>query len=220
MSTQSPPFGPWSHHWHRGAEHLHERLLHAAGRHQHGPGRFGPRGFGRGFPFGPPFMGGRRAGRGDIRAAIIALLAEQPMHGYQVIQELTERSGGAWRPSPGSVYPTLQQLEDEGLVRAAQSEAGRRVFELTDAGHAEAAGTARDSAPWEEASGGADADLAAMRDLCVQVGAATWQVAHAGTGAQHAAAAEILREARRRLYQLLAEDSPAPAARPEEGSGA
>ena len=80
--------------------------------------------------FGP----GRRAGRGDISAAILTLLAEEPMHGYQIIQVISERSGGNWTPSPGSVYPTLQQLEDEGLIEPADSESGRRVFALTEAG--------------------------------------------------------------------------------------
>ena len=95
--------------------------------------------------FGPEYAFGRRAGRGDIRAAILALLAEQPMHGYQIIQELAERTGGVWRPSPGSVYPTLQQLEDEELVREAASDSGKRVYELTDAGREQAASA---PAPW------------------------------------------------------------------------
>src|SRR6188472_4443264 len=86
---------------------------------------------------GGPRMGfrgrGRGARRGDVRSAILALLAESPMHGYQIITELGERSGGEWRPSAGSVYPTLQQLEDEGLVRSEASD-GRRVMALTDAG--------------------------------------------------------------------------------------
>ena len=81
------------------------------------PGRFRRPGFGP----------GRRAGRGDMRAAILALLAEEPMHGYQIIQVISERSGGNWTPSPGSVYPTLQHLEDEGLIEPAPSESGRRV---------------------------------------------------------------------------------------------
>jgi DNA-binding PadR family transcriptional regulator len=210
MSTQVPPFDPWTQ-WRQGAEHLRDRLHHA--RHHRGPDRppFGPGGFGRGFPFGPHFPGGgRRAGRGDIRAAILALLAEQPMHGYQIIQELSERSGGAWRPSPGSVYPTLQQLEDEGLVRAVQTEAGRRVHELTEAGRAEAAASNRESAPWEDAAENRAGEAGGMRDLLFQVAAATWQVAQAGSARQQAAAAEILRESRRRLYQLLAEDAPEP----------
>ena len=119
--------------------HVREHLEHGArGRHRRGwppfdapefaAGFGGPGGFGQGF--GP----GRRAARGDVRAAILVLLAEKPSHGYQIIQELERRSEGAWRASPGSVYPTLQQLEDEGLVRAVEADGGRRVFELTDTG--------------------------------------------------------------------------------------
>jgi DNA-binding PadR family transcriptional regulator len=160
----------------------------------------GPAGFG-----GPLFGPGRRAGRGDIRAAILALLAEEPMHGYQVIQVISERSGGNWTPSPGSVYPTLQQLEDEGLIEPAASESGRRVFALTDAGRA--ANTADDGpAPWEEAVGEADNDLVELRDLVHQVMAATRQVAQAGTVAQIKGAQDVLRTARKGIYRLLAED--------------
>jgi DNA-binding PadR family transcriptional regulator len=159
----------------------------------------GPSGFG-----GPFFGPGRRAGRGDIRAAILALLAEEPMHGYQVIQVISERSGGNWTPSPGSVYPTLQQLEDEGLIEPAASESGRRVFALTDAGRA--ASTADDApAPWE-AVGEADHDLVELRDLVHQVLAATRQVAQAGTAAQVKGAQDVLRTARKGIYRLLAED--------------
>ena len=81
---------------------------------------------------------GHRAGRGDVRAAVLALLDEEPMHGYQMIQELGERSGGAWTPSPGSIYPALQLLQDEGLVTAAETD-GKRVFSLTEAGREQAA---------------------------------------------------------------------------------
>jgi DNA-binding PadR family transcriptional regulator len=142
--------------------------------------------------------------RGDVRAAILALLAEQPMHGYQIIQELTERSGGMWRPSPGSVYPTLQQLEDEGLVRAGESK-GKRVFHLTDAGKKEAARRAESAAPpwamWDEAS-----PLSDLREVGIGVAAAVMQVAQAGSDDQIARAREILLETRKRLYGLLAED--------------
>ena len=165
------------------------------GRGMHGPGGFGA-----------PFFGpGRRAGRGDIRAAILALLAEEPMHGYQIIQVVSERSGGNWTPSPGSVYPTLQQLEDEGLVEPAASESGRRVYTLTDAGR-----TANDAetapAPWEEAVDEIDHNLVELRDLVHQVLAATRQVAQAGTATQVKGAQEILRTARKGIYRLLAED--------------
>ena len=102
---------------------------------------------------GPGYAFGRRAGRGDIRAAILVLLAEEPMHGYQIIQELVERTGGVWRPSPGSVYPTLQQLQDEELVQEAPSDSGKRVYELTDTGREQAAGA---TAPWSEVTGESD----------------------------------------------------------------
>jgi DNA-binding PadR family transcriptional regulator len=148
---------------------------------------------------------GRRAGRGDIRAAILVLLAEEPMHGYQIIQELTERTGGVWRPSPGSVYPTLQQLQDEELVREAPSETGKRVHELTDAGREQSAAA---SAPWHEVAGESADALVVLRDLVHQVTAAARQVAHAGSAAQLEAAQDVLRDARRALYRLLAEDAP------------
>lgn len=189
-----------------GAHHHHGR----GGIFGHGRGGvFGRRMFlwgPGGFP-GPLFGGGPRVGRGDVRAAILVLLAEGPMHGYQVIQELTERSGGLWRPSPGSVYPTLQLLEDEGLVRSEEVD-GRRVFHLTDAGKAQAAKRGKEApAPWEvSAEAGPLLDL---REVGFGVVAAVMQVAHAGTERQMARAKEILAEARRELYRLLGEDDPA-----------
>ena len=168
------------------------------GRRRRGHRGFGPPGFERQF-----FGGGRKAGRGDIRATILALLAEEPMHGYQIIQEVSERTGGAWRTSPGSVYPTLQQLEDEELVRTVHTD-GRRVFELTDAGREQAAALPSQT-PWESAGDGDD-DLAALRDLAFQLLGATRQVALAGSAKQIESAQAILREARRGIYQLLAED--------------
>ena len=176
-----------------------ERVRFMSGGHHR---RRRHRSFGAGYAFG------RRAGRGDIRAAILALLAEQPMHGYQIIQELTERTGGAWRPSPGSVYPTLQQLEDEELVRETASESGKRVYELTDAGREQASAT---TAPWTAAADENDEALVALRDLVHQVLAATRQVAQAGSAAQLEAAQAVLRDARRSLYRLLAEDDGAQA---------
>ncbi len=106
-----------------------------------GPGDpFGPEGRGRHGRRGPGGRRGRgpRASRGDIRAAILALLVEEQMHGYQIMREINERSGGVWRPSPGSIYPTLQQLQDEGLVDSEESPRGRRLFVLTDEGRKEA----------------------------------------------------------------------------------
>jgi DNA-binding PadR family transcriptional regulator len=184
-----------------------------------GPGRHGG-GFGPPFGpgFGPPFGGrGPRARRGDIRLAVLRLLAEQPMHGYQIIQELGSRSGGAWNPSPGSVYPTLAALEDQGLVRAEDAD-GKRVFRLTDAGRDRLAEEADRPAPWDEAaaSGGGHREL---RDVTVGVADAARQVAAAGTRGQVERAVALLRETRRRLYQLLAEDpddEPEGGARPPE----
>jgi DNA-binding PadR family transcriptional regulator len=179
---------------------------HAGHRGHHGRRRFGagfePWGAGR-FP-GPFFGRGPKVGRGDVRAAIIVLLSEGPMHGYQIIQELTERSGGVWRPSPGSVYPTLQLLEDEGLIRSEESE-GRRVFHLTDAGKAEVEKRGQDAPrPWE-AFGDAGA-LIDLREAGFGVFAAVMQVAQTGTERQIERAKEILTEARKSLYRLLGED--------------
>jgi DNA-binding PadR family transcriptional regulator len=176
--------------------HREDRIRFMTGRHR-GHGRR------RGRPFGPGEAFGRRAGRGDIRAAILALLAEEPMHGYQIIQELAERTGGVWRPSPGSVYPTLQQLEDEELVRETASESGKRVYELTDAGRGQASAA---PAPWTAVAGESEQELVALRDLVHQVLAATRQVAHAGSAAQIEAAQTVLRDTRRALYRLLAEE--------------
>ena len=155
---------------------------------------------------GPMFGRGPKVGRGDVRAAIIALLAEEPMHGYQIITELTERSGGVWRPSPGSVYPTLQVMEDQGLVTADKSE-GRRVFSLTDEGRAAAAAAGDGPAPWEEAARGADRSLVDLRGLMGEVGAAIMQVGQAGSDQQVKAVGEILSETRRRIYLVLANGS-------------
>src|ERR1700722_6266578 len=114
-------------------------MMHAAHggpgpRHRHHRHRgFGGEGFG-GFGFGRGPRGrGRKARRGDIRTAALLLLSEEPRNGYQIMQEVQERSDGVWRPSPGSTYPALQQLEDEGLIRARELD-GRKLFELIDAG--------------------------------------------------------------------------------------
>src|SRR6476620_12251328 len=124
----------------------------------------------------------------------------------QIIQELAERTGGVWRPSPGSVYPTLQQLEDEELVRETASESGKRVYELTDAGREQAAGA---PAPWTAVAGENESELMTLHDLAHQVLAAARQVAHAGTATQIEAAQAVLRDARKALYRLLAEDEDA-----------
>jgi DNA-binding PadR family transcriptional regulator len=179
-----------------------------------GPG-FGPPGtfFARG-PHGPgdiAFGHRRRMRRGDVRAAILLLLEQEPRNGYQLMQELEERSGGAWRPSPGSVYPALQQLEDEGLVRSDETE-GRKLFHLTDAGREAAEAIGAEGAPWDAASESVDSEVWDLFNVARQVGMAIFQIAQAGSPEQVAAAKEILSNARRSLYGILAEDDPEPPA--------
>jgi DNA-binding PadR family transcriptional regulator len=140
--------------------------------------------------------------RGDVRGAILALLAERPMHGYEMMQELEERSGGAWRPSAGSIYPTLQQLEDEGLVRSEEI-GDRRRYTLTDAGREEA-GRREGPPPWE-ASGSAGAG-GELREAAFRVAGAVMQAASTGTDEQVAQVREILVDARRRIYSVLGEE--------------
>jgi DNA-binding PadR family transcriptional regulator len=163
--------------------------------------------------FGPPWaQGGPRgwrgpkARRGDVRAAILAVLAEQPMNGYQIIQEIASRSGGAWKPSPGSIYPTLSQLEDEGLVTA-DAATGRRTFSLTDEGRTYVAEHAEEvTAPWEAMTASADDDADGLKPILGQVGTAMWQILAAGTPDQQARARTALIELRRTLYGILADD--------------
>jgi len=129
------------------------------------------------------------------------------MHGYQVIQELERRTGGAWRVSPGSVYPTLQMLEEEGLITSQEVE-GKRVYSLTDAGRARSESqTEAGRARWDEVAGGGDETLHSLRDAAFQLGAAAMQVAHAGSKEQIDRTVAILNDARRQLYAILAEDS-------------
>ena len=170
-----------------------------------GRGRRGPFG-----SWGPPFGGGRwqhrqggRARRGDVRAAMLALLAERPMHGYEVIQELGERTGGVWQPSPGSVYPTLQLLEDEGLVTSVESE-GRRRFSLTDDGRAEAEKAERP--PWEQFGEDDESGATNLRDAAIQLGAAVMQVARVGSQEQAEKVRDLLNETRKRVYGVLSEN--------------
>ncbi len=137
------------------------------------------------------------------------------MHGYQIITELTERSGGVWHPSPGSVYPTLQALEDQGLVTANRTE-GRRVFSLTDEGRAAAEAAGDGPAPWEDAARGANRSLVDLRGLMFEVGAAILQVGRTGSDRQVKAVGEILTDTRRRIYLVLADGSAGPVE--EEGT--
>jgi DNA-binding PadR family transcriptional regulator len=172
-----------------------------------GPGGFGPGGPG-GFG-GPGGRGRRRMRRGNVRAAILLLLEEEPRNGYQVMQEIEQRSEGAWRPSPGSVYPAFQLLADEGLVRG-EARDGGNVFELTDAGRSYIDENREElGSPWKLAGEGVPEGVRELMHLAMQVGIATKQVTHHGSEAQRAEAAKVLAEARRSLYRILAEDDPA-----------
>jgi DNA-binding PadR family transcriptional regulator len=144
---------------------------------------------------------GSRANRGDVRSAVLALLAEEPMHGYQIIQEIGRRSGGSWRPSPGSVYPTLQQLEDEGLVRAQEQE-GRRIYHLTPDGEQMASERADELAGlWEGFA--PNEENTQLGDLVFQVGAAFVHVIRTGSPEQMAEARKVLIRTRSELYRIL-----------------
>jgi len=151
--------------------------------------------------FGPPWMMGPKVRRGDVRIGILRVLADKPMHGYEIIGELEQRSGGRWRPSPGSVYPTLQLLEDEGLVKGTERD-GRRVFEITDDGREAIASRGDADEPW---TGSGDDQFAELRNAAFQLGAAAMQVAGTGTGEHVTRTKEILDEARKKIYGILAE---------------
>ncbi|HWI21606.1 MAG TPA: PadR family transcriptional regulator [Baekduia sp.] len=166
-------------------------------RHQgHGPGG---RGRGRGFGRGP------RARRGDVRAALLVLLNEEPRNGYALMQEIESRTDGVWRPSPGSVYPTLQQLEDEGLV-VTQETNGRKEFEITDAGREVVAQRGDAPAPWEEVGADTHGSAHELGGLIRQVAVASTQVLKGGTKAQIDQARDVLTETRKQLYKILSED--------------
>jgi DNA-binding PadR family transcriptional regulator len=196
-------------------------------RHQHPhihEGRMRGFGFPGGFPFGgggPGGFGGgpggwgagpgserghRRGGRGsrpNVRPAVLALLLERPMHGYEMIQELESRTGGIWRPSPGSVYPTLQLLEDEGLI-VPETSGGRKAYTLTDAGRAEAE-TAAQNPPWSQFTDDNMSQVQDFRDAAVGIMSALKQVGFNGTPEQRAKALEVLNETKRKLYAILAD---------------
>lgn len=232
--------------WGREFEQMFQQHGHGAGGWGHArPGRGGP-----GRPWGPPgrrgggpppwiagLFGlasqqeqsrGPRARRGDVRMAILAVLAEGPLNGYQVIQEISDRTDGGWRPSPGSVYPTISQLEDEGLVEG-DDERGRRTLALSDAGRAFLADHEEEVAQvWAPFAGGSEPDdggldFANLKPELGRVMNAVWQIITTGTDAQRRSAIGVLVEARRGLYQILA-DHPGdvddlgdrPATEPEE----
>ncbi len=160
------------------------------GGHSHG---HGPHGRGRG-------RGGRR---GNVRAAILALLTERPMHGYEMIKEIDTRTGGVWSPSPGSVYPTLQLLEDEGLITSEEG-GGRRRFTLTEAGQAEATAAAAE-APWNEFSEETVSSGQDTREAVFGIMNALRQIGFEGTPEQWQRAVEVLTETKRKLYAILAD---------------
>jgi DNA-binding PadR family transcriptional regulator len=200
----------------------HRGHVRGRARMRGGPGPWGgPGPFGfemRGGPFGPPRPGraggrGPRVRRGDVRAAILDLLAEgQAWNGYQLIQEIGERTQGVWRPSAGSVYPALQQLEDEGLITAAAAsdEDRRRNYTLTDEGRAYVQAHADElKASWDAVTGSVDDAAVQMHNLARQVGMATMQVAQAGTPAQVQQASKVLADTRKALYRILAADDEA-----------
>ncbi|MFF1615376.1 PadR family transcriptional regulator [Amycolatopsis sp. NPDC058278] len=176
-----------------------------------GPGSFGgPGGWGGG---AGPFQrvrefrgGGGRPPARPVRPAVLALLAEEPRHGYQLMQEIRRRTHDRWRPSPGSVYPILQQLEDEGLVHTVET-AGRRVAELTDAGREHVAGREEEfAALWEEPEEEPGADrFAALWHALGELSGAAAQVGYSGNEAQVAEVKKILADARRRVYAVLAD---------------
>ncbi|WP_374313530.1 PadR family transcriptional regulator [Microbacterium sp.] len=146
-----------------------------------------------------------RMGRGDVRAAILSVLADRPMHGYQIIYEIEARSGGTWKPSPGSVYPTLQLLADEGLITAEEA-GGKKTYSLTEAGRAQAAESEDRSAPWESAGRKDAARSTALPKAGAKLAQAAAQVATSGSPEQVQEAVDVLDEARRKLYSILAQD--------------
>ncbi|HXY33323.1 MAG TPA: PadR family transcriptional regulator [Planctomycetaceae bacterium] len=197
--------------------HRHgHRRSRGEGRAEHGrrgrfrgpfPG-FPPRGNPPDHPFGPfgsggPELGRRGGRRANVRAAILALLNERSMHGYEMIQELDQRTGGVWRPSPGSVYPTLQLLEDEGLV-ASQESGGRKAYSLTEKGREEA-NQAAEHAPWMEFSEETVSSGHNTREAVAGVLNALRQIRCGRDRTQWSRAVEVLNETRRKLYAILAE---------------
>ncbi|CAN5407347.1 PadR family transcriptional regulator [soil metagenome] len=180
---------------HRGGPHRHGRAVGGLRAHRHGP----------------------RAQRGDVRAAILALLTEKPMHGYEMLKELEARTEGVWKPSAGSIYPTLQLREDEGLIEGTEA-GGKRRFTLTDAGTEQAGKRESETSPWDEVSAGAGADRAKLGTALHQLNAAVGQLVVAATPEQRDRGRAVLDEARRSVYGILAETDPE-ADKPAGGEG-
>jgi DNA-binding PadR family transcriptional regulator len=201
----------------------HQQEQGGQGRHGHHPHRhhgFGPGGRGEfgGMGFGSgrgPRGRGRKARRGDIRTAALLLLAEEPRNGYQIMQEVQERSEGVWSPSPGSVYPALAQLEDEGLIRTQESD-GRKLFVVTDAGRKVVEERGEDKpAPWEQMSDEYSPIAHQLGKLIREVAFAFQQVIRTGSEEQMLRARDVLASARKDLYRILA-DGDAPDATGDE----
>lgn len=146
---------------------------------------------------------GSRVGKGEVRTAVLALLAEKPRHGYEIIREIEERSGGSWKPSAGSVYPTLQLLADEGLISAEESN-GRKIYSLTEAGRAVAGDDT--ASPFESTDSAHGNRFGALPKAGVELAQAAAQVNRSGSAQQVAEAVAVLDDARRRLYSILAQD--------------
>jgi DNA-binding PadR family transcriptional regulator len=194
--------GPWGSPWERGTHHR------AGGPGGPPPWLAGLLGMGR-----PEGARGARVRRGDVRSAILDVLRaaqerEETINGYQVIQQITDRTGGAWRPSPGSVYPTIQQLEDEGLVET-DDERGRRSLRLTPEGATYCAEHGEELAavwtPFETDQPSWPGEHADIKAEIPQVMSAVWQIVTSGDETQRRAAVEVLVDARRRLYGILAD---------------
>lgn len=195
MNTPDEPRGRRRGHRHsrRGEARMGEDLPMHRGRGERGPRRGASRG---------------RAPRGDVRTAVLMLLAEEPMHGYQLMQAIADRSGGRWTPSPGAIYPTINQLEDEGLV-SVTAEAGRKLVTLTDAGREYVEGR-RETSTDPFASFASSEPATDLRGLLEELHGATRQVGRSGSEEQRVAAAKILADARRSLYLLLADGPQTP----------
>jgi DNA-binding PadR family transcriptional regulator len=183
-----------------GRHHEHHEHEEPLGGHIHGPWGRGGRGRER-FAERGGWGGARRMRRGDIRRAILVALSDEPAHGYEVMRRLEEMSGGLWRPSPGSVYPHLQMLEDEGMVRSSEQD-GSKTYQLTDAGSAEAA--AVPTMPWESAEG--EDVIRQLRHSMGQLMMAAKQLSGAGDESHIERGIDIIRKARQEIYRLLAED--------------
>jgi len=191
---------------------FHPTTHEARGRHHRRDPRHGP----EGMPFGP--HGGPRSRgmvrRGEVRPLILSVLATRPMHGYEVIGELEAASGGRWRPSAGSIYPSLQQLADEGLV-SGQDVDGRRIYTITDAGKAAAEASPRPR--WGDRGRGPGDDIG---HLVRGVAEAAFQVQKVGSNHAVEQAQKLLADTRASLYRLLADESPAPDASDEDAPAA